>query len=153
MLGSLTPEQCKYILHSNHVGRIGCHAQGKVMVIPITYVSDGEHIYGYSLEGKKIQMMRTNPEVCFEVDCIENLANWRSVIAWGKFEELKSPYSQAKARKLFLERLLPLTAGETVDPSREFACPPHIVEKKLKPVVYRITLNEITGRFEKQVTS
>jgi nitroimidazol reductase NimA-like FMN-containing flavoprotein (pyridoxamine 5'-phosphate oxidase superfamily) len=28
-------------------------------------------------------MMRANPHVCFEVDHRENLANWRSVVAWG----------------------------------------------------------------------
>ena len=33
-------------------------------------------------------MMRENPWVCVEVDHMDNLANWRSVIAWGRFEEL-----------------------------------------------------------------
>lgn len=151
MLGQLTTEQSKYILQSNHVGRIGCYDKGKVLVVPITYVSDGSNIYGYSMEGLKVSMMRKNPDVCFEVDCIDDLANWRCVIVWGKFEELKTPYAQAKARNLFIERLEPLTAGETVDPSREFSNPPKVVEKKLKPVVYRIVLKEITGRYEKQV--
>jgi len=32
--------------------------------------------------------MRKNPEVCFQLDVIENLASWRSVICWGTFEEL-----------------------------------------------------------------
>lgn len=150
MLGSLTPEQCKYILQSNHVGRIGCQSNGKILIVPITYVSDESYIYGYSLEGTKISAMRKNPNVCFQVDCIDDLANWRCVIAWGKFEELKSPYAQAKARKLFIERLEPIRVGETVDPSREFANPPKIVQKKMKPVVYRISLNELSGKFEKQ---
>ena len=103
------------------------------------------------MEGTKITMMRKNPNVCFEVDCIDNLANWRCVMVWGKFEELKTPYSQANARNLFIERLEPITVGETVDPAREFANPPKVVEKKLKPVVYRISLKEITGKFEKQI--
>lgn len=151
MIGLLTPEQCRYILQSNHVGRIGCQLNGKVLVVPITYVSDDNYIYGYSMEGTKITMMRKNPNVCFEVDCIDNLANWRCVMVWGKFEELKTPYSQANARNLFIERLEPITVGETVDPAREFANPPKVVEKKLKPVVYRISLKEITGKFEKQI--
>ena len=32
--------------------------------------------------------MRANPFVCFEVEDIDDLANWHSVIAWGVFEEL-----------------------------------------------------------------
>lgn len=33
--------------------------------------------------------MRANPEVCSQVDEIDDMANWRSVIAWGRYEELK----------------------------------------------------------------
>ena len=40
------------------------------------------------MEGKKIEMMRKNPEVCFQVDAIADLLNWESVICWGKFEEI-----------------------------------------------------------------
>jgi len=36
----------------------------------------------------KIDMMRKNPEVCFQTDMIENLSDWESVIAWGRFEEI-----------------------------------------------------------------
>lgn len=39
-------------------------------------------------EGQKLHMMRANPFVCFEVEDIDDLANWHSVIAWGVFEEL-----------------------------------------------------------------
>lgn len=150
MLGSLNAEQSKYILESNHIGRIGSYANGRVLVVPVTYVCDSGNIYGISLEGNKIQMMRSNPNVCFEVDCIDNLANWRSVIAWGKFEELKSGDSQNHVRKLFEERLSPLILGETVSSSREVADPPHRVIKKEKPVIYRIVLKEMTGRYEKR---
>lgn len=37
---------------------------------------------------KKIEMMRKNPKVCFEVDDIKNIFSWKSVIAWGTFEEI-----------------------------------------------------------------
>jgi hypothetical protein len=40
-------------------------------------------VCGHSADGLKITMMRANPHVCFEVDHRENLANWRSVVAWG----------------------------------------------------------------------
>ncbi|MBT1703734.1 pyridoxamine 5'-phosphate oxidase family protein [Chryseosolibacter indicus] len=152
MLGKLTTKQCEYILQSNYIGRIGCYTNGKVLVLPVTYVFDGEFIYGRSLEGTKISMMRKNPHVCFQVDNIDGLSSWRSVVVNGKFEELKTEAAQQKARKLFLERLQPLTLGETVDPAREHANPPHTVVKKKKPIIYRIGIDEIAGRFEKQVT-
>lgn len=150
MLGTLTTEQSKYILCSNHIGRIGCLADGKMLIVPITYVSDGKCIYAHSLEGTKIKVMRTNPNVCFEVDCIDDLANWRSVIVVGRFEELKKYAAQSKAKRMFFERLHPLTLGETVNSIRETSRPPETVHKKKRPVLFRITVKEISGRYEKQ---
>lgn len=151
MLGTLTRAQCDFILTRNNVGRIGCCAAGKPYIVPITYVYDDGIIYGHSYEGLKIKMMRKNNNVCFEVDNIDDLANWRSVIAFGKYEELKTVAQQQKAKVLFMERLLPLTLGASVSPAREFAEPPRHVEKKTKPILFRIKAEEVTGRFEKQI--
>lgn len=151
MLGELTPDQCKYILQSNHIGRIGCYANGKVLVLPVTYVSDDKYIYGRSLEGTKISMMRKNPDVCFQVEEIESLSSWRSIVVNGEFEELTSETAQKNAGKLFEQRLAPLTLGETISPTREVANPPKEVSKKSKPVIYRISIDNISGRFEKSV--
>lgn len=152
MIGLLTQQQSEYILQCNTVGRIGCYANNKVLIIPVTYVFSQKYIYGHSWEGTKIDMMRKNPQVCFQVDSIDNLANWRSVIAWGTFEELKTQTAQTKAVQLLNDRLAPLMLGETVNVSSEFADPPHVVQKKKKPILYRIGLTEITGRYEKQIT-
>jgi nitroimidazol reductase NimA-like FMN-containing flavoprotein (pyridoxamine 5'-phosphate oxidase superfamily) len=88
MIGELTPEQINAVLFNEVVGRIACSSEGRIYIVPITYVFDGDAVYGHSAEGLKIRMMRANPHVCFEVDQRENLANWRSVIAWGVYEEL-----------------------------------------------------------------
>ncbi|MEJ7679120.1 MAG: hypothetical protein WKG06_14955 [Segetibacter sp.] len=34
-------------------------------------------------------MMRKNPELCFEVDIMHDMSDWKSIIARGTFEELK----------------------------------------------------------------
>ena len=36
----------------------------------------------------KLNMMRENPKVCFQVEHLENMVKWQSVICWGEFEEL-----------------------------------------------------------------
>lgn len=149
MLGTLTPEQCRFILLQNHVGRIGCSSERKVLIIPVTYVFDGDYIYGYSLNGEKVDMMRKNTNVCFEVDTIENLANWRSVIVNGEYEELNNDATDRKIRRLFEDRLGPLVKGETLHPSRELADPPRRILKNQKPVLYRIKIKSLSGRFEK----
>lgn len=148
MLGKLTSEQCEQILSSEVVGRIGCYADREINIVPITYVFDKGFIYAQSKEGNKIDMMRKNPKVCFQVDRIDNMANWRSVIGWGVYEELKTREEQEAALRILRERLSPLTTSDSVRPS-QFANP-HEVRRERRPVLYRIALEKLSGRFEKR---
>lgn len=151
MLGTLSEEQIDRLLRAEVVGRIGCHAAGRTYVVPVTYVYDGGAIYGHTGAGLKVRMMRQDPEVCFEVDRLENMGNWRSVIAWGRFEELRGT-AAAHAMGLLLDRLLPLVASETAAPPHDVA-PSDVHRAEVtghEPVVYRIVIREKTGRFEKR---
>jgi nitroimidazol reductase NimA-like FMN-containing flavoprotein (pyridoxamine 5'-phosphate oxidase superfamily) len=149
MLGELTREQIEHLLHSEVVGRIGCHAEGRTYVVPVNYAYDGEFLYGHAADGMKLRMMRANHEVCFEVDHRAGLSDWQSVIAWGTFEELQG-HEATRAMDLLLDRLLPLLAGEgppaTRDEAREILVPGASIERL---AIYRIRLRERTGRFEK----
>ena len=58
MLGNLTNEQIESVLRNAVIGRIGCCADKRVFVVPITYAYAGGYIYGHSAEGMKILMMR-----------------------------------------------------------------------------------------------
>ncbi len=148
MLGELNADQIEHVLRSEIVGRIGCHAEGRTYVVPVTYVYDGQHIFGHTREGMKTRFMRENPDVCFEVDRMDNLANWESVIVWGTYEELHGKAANA-AMDLLINRFMPLLMSET-------ALPAHALHPSGKPidtsdfrgVVYRITITEKTGRFE-----
>src|SRR5579864_5595973 len=88
MLGELTRAEIEEVLTRGALGRIGCHAEGRTYVVPISYAYDGENVYAHSRDGLKIRTMRANPNICFEVDQVEDFGHWRSVIAWGRYEEL-----------------------------------------------------------------
>lgn len=88
MIRPLAQEEIERVLGAEVVGRIGCHAEGRTYVVPVSYVYHNGAIYAHSTDGLKVAMMRQNPFVCFEVDHIEDLLNWHSVIAWGVYEEL-----------------------------------------------------------------
>ncbi len=149
MLGELTSDQIEHLLHSEVVGRIGCHAAGRTYVVPVNYAYDGEFLYGHAADGMKLQMMRENPELCFEVDRRTGLSDWQSVIAWGTFEEVEGREA-TRVMDLLLDRLLPLLASEgtptTRDDAREALAAGAPVERL---AIYRIRLRERTGRFEK----
>ncbi len=146
MLGELTRDEIEGVLARGTVGRIGCHANGRTYVVPVTYVYDGDDIYGHTAEGMKVRMMRENPHICFEVDEEHDLANWKSVIAWGTYEELEGEEA-IHAMQLLVTRLaskIPVAAGAAPLPIAG-----HGTVLTGKPaIIYRINLREKTGRFE-----
>lgn len=149
MLGKLSDAQIDQVLQAQSLGRVGCYADEKMYVVPVTYVYHDGFIYAHSKEGMKVKMMRKNPGVCFQVDVMENMTNWRSVILWGRYEELKSEKEQQAGMKIMMDRLEPFITSETVRASQSFSHPPEVVEKDFKAVAYRIRITEKTGRFEK----
>lgn len=157
MLGELTPEQIDALLYEQMTARLGCHADGETYVVPISYAYDGEAIFGHSAEGRKVRMMRQNPEVCVEVDRVDDLAHWQSVIAWGRYEELGGAEAQ-RAITALVARFTSPPASETSLPGHAMASPgvpPHGAqaahgsdETGQAAVFYRVRLTKKTGRFE-----
>ena len=149
MLGELDADQIECVLSDNVIGRIGCYAEGRVYVVPVTYAYDGSSIFGHTTEGLKIRMLRHNPECCFEVDQSENMAHWQSVITWGTFEELKGKAAE-DGIKLLIDRLMPVMSSQTSLPEHAHIRQHNQDAHGVEMVVYRIRLKQKTGRFEKR---
>jgi uncharacterized protein len=151
MLGELTQNQIDRLLHTEFIGRIACHAAGQTYIVPITYVYDGECVYAHSGEGLKLHMMRANPVVCFEVEHIENMANWQSVVAHGRFEELHGETANA-AMQLLMDRLAPVLASQTSQPmaGQRLAHVHGGGASNHEAILYRLVLTEKSGRYEKR---
>ncbi|MBN8852055.1 MAG: pyridoxamine 5'-phosphate oxidase [Sphingobacteriales bacterium 50-39] len=148
MLGILTMPEIERLLSKEVVGRIGCTDGEKVYIVPISYAYDGEYIYCHTHEGLKVDMMRKHPIVGFEVDHMQNMANWQSVIAHGKFEELKELSLRKDALERLNGRILPLVSSETTHLSKDWPFSP-ADPNNIDGVTFRIRLEEKTGRFEK----
>lgn len=149
MLGILNETEIEALLHAEVTGRIGCHTDGRTYVVPVTYAYHDGCVYGHSGHGLKLQMMRHSPEVCFEVEHLEDLARWRSVIAWGRFEELRGAEAVVGMQRL-LDRLRPLMVSATARPSHGTSHGHGADVHGQQAVVYRIRLSEKTGRFEER---
>ncbi len=149
MIGELNEEQIEEVLKENVLGRIGCTDGKKTYVVPVNYVYNGKNIIAHSVEGMKIRMMRKNPEVCFEVDEMKSFTNWKSVIAWGEYQELTEERDRYYAMKLFVERMIHMKVSQTaiLPEITDKNVHPHL-HKNIRPVVYRIVITEKTGRFE-----
>jgi nitroimidazol reductase NimA-like FMN-containing flavoprotein (pyridoxamine 5'-phosphate oxidase superfamily) len=147
MFGTLTRKEIDDALTTQCIGRIGCHADNTTYVVPISYAYDGENIYCHTQEGMKIKMMRQNPEVCFEVDTFESMATWKSIIGWGKFEEITDHEERKDALKILLNRVYPFISTKKMHLGEHWPFAPDDLNS-IQGVVFKIQLKEKTGRYE-----
>jgi uncharacterized protein len=148
MFGTLRENEIEDLLRTQIIGRIGCHAFGMTYVVPISYVYDGEFVYAHTTEGLKVNMMRQNRQLCFQVDDTKDLANWKSVISWGQFEELTDRSQKEIALAKLSERKLPIISSNTMHLSNQWPFDASDIDE-IKGIFFRIRLCDKTGRFEK----
>jgi nitroimidazol reductase NimA-like FMN-containing flavoprotein (pyridoxamine 5'-phosphate oxidase superfamily) len=148
MMGELTSEEIENLLHTAVLGRIGCSDGKLIYVVPITFVYDGTYVYCHTHEGHKIEILRKNPSLCFEVELLKDLANWQTVITHGIFEELTDPTQRLDALQKLHARKLPIITSQTTRLTAEW---PFMAKELglLEGVNFRIRLDSKTGRFEK----
>jgi nitroimidazol reductase NimA-like FMN-containing flavoprotein (pyridoxamine 5'-phosphate oxidase superfamily) len=130
----LPPEEIEQLLRTAIVGRIACCGHGAVgdgrpYLVPLAYGYDGEAVYAHSGPGRKLDLMRAEPRVTFEVDEAQASDRWRSVIVEGIFEEIDDPQQRSAA--------LSVIYGTTAIP-----------DLGSQTVVFRLRLTSRSGRYE-----
>ena len=133
-ISKLSEKEAAGVLLRQTLGRLGCIAEGEPYVVPAHYFFDGENLYMHSLPGKKITALRANGRACLQVDEIHDSYHWRSVIAYGNYEEVND------------ERLRERTLAEL------YRRLPHLtpVESKMTPgqneiIIFRLRVDRVTG--------
>jgi nitroimidazol reductase NimA-like FMN-containing flavoprotein (pyridoxamine 5'-phosphate oxidase superfamily) len=131
----LPPQEIEELLRNSIVGRIACCGHGLIgdgrpYVVPLAYGYDGDAIYAHSGPGRKLDFMRAEPRVSFEVDTTEAPDRWRSVIAEGTFEEIGDLVEREHALRTI------------------YRPPAPIPNLGAMTVVFRIRLTLRSGRYE-----
>jgi len=147
MYGELHADQIEHLLRIETIGHLGCTGHDRPYVVPINYAYDGQHIYGYTRQGMKLRLMRDHPAVCLQVDHIEGITEWQSVIALGTFEELHEEDAE-RAKEIIANRFLPLLGGRPLERAHGMAGWGSHPPTWRDAVLYRITLTTKSGRFE-----
>jgi uncharacterized protein len=138
MISELSEQQSRELLGAGRLGRLGCCLNGKPYVVPVYYLLEGDSIYIHSLPGQKIDMLRANPNACLQVDEIKNDYHWRSVIAFGRYEEITGDQERERVlAALFahLPQLTPVEAKMTGDSPQS--------------IVFRLHITSVTSAFER----
>jgi nitroimidazol reductase NimA-like FMN-containing flavoprotein (pyridoxamine 5'-phosphate oxidase superfamily) len=152
MLGKLTEKQIDDLVTRQVTGRIGCVADNKAYIVPINYYYKNSTIYAHSAAGKKIDTMRQNPNVCFQVDQITSIFQWQSAILWGRYEEILDPEKKQQAMQGITHWLMPLVETPAGHPSHGIASHEADLDH-MDLIVYKINITEKTGRFELRESS
>lgn len=147
MYGELGPAEIETLLRTEIIGHLGCQGRDRPYVVPITYVYDGQHVFGYTRDGMKLRMMRAHPMVCLQGDHIVDISNWQSAVVWGTFEELHGDET-TKARQLIEDRFAPRMGGMPIEQAHGMSGWGNHPPTWQDAVLYRITLTTKSGRFE-----
>lgn len=84
----MTREECSAVVSASRLARLACASENQPYVVPIHFAFADNHLYSFSMPGKKIDWMRANPKVCIQIDEFVEPREWRSVLVYGLFEEL-----------------------------------------------------------------
>ena len=143
-IGELSEREIESLLHEEIVARIAyVDRRGYPYIVPITYAYDGNALFGYSPYGSKLEAMRDQPRVCAEVDRVRDAANWFSVVALGRFDELRGDAAIDAVRRIS-ERLATVAA---VDAGPDAARRTYVEWLGAAGIAYRIRIDHKHGRF------
>ena len=138
----LTYAECREVLRRSQVGRLACSLDKQPYVIPINFAFDGQFIYSFATHGQKVEWMRANPSVCFEVDEVNGRSEWTSIVIYGRYEELvdKPEFQEARmqAYASLSERAIWWEPDYIAQDHRDR---PH----SLVPIFFRIRIRKMTG--------
>lgn len=136
MINQLGERESRALLRDEITGRLGCSDHGKPYIVPVHYMFDNDFVYVLSSPGHKIDVLRDNPNACLQVDKIKDDEHWRSVLAFGQYEEV----SEGKEREQIMSDLskrFPNTVTET-----------ETGNGASESIVFRIRVTDITGVYE-----
>lgn len=136
MMLNMSEDEARALLRRGHVARLGCVIDGDPYIVPVNYFSADDCAYLHSLPGQKITALRDHPRACLQVDEIEDICHWRSVLAFGAYEELTDREERAHILNELFKRfpmLTPIEGAITQD-----ATP-------LQVIVFRVKIEKISG--------
>jgi nitroimidazol reductase NimA-like FMN-containing flavoprotein (pyridoxamine 5'-phosphate oxidase superfamily) len=132
------------ILKESQICRLAMVDGDKPYIVPMNFgYQDNEMFFHSALEGKKIDLIKKNSNICFEVDQVINFkkaklaCDWgieyKSVIGWGKAVLLDNPDEKINGLNIIMAQYS----------GREFEYSDKMLENTL---VIKVIIDRITGK-------
>ncbi|MGR3294371.1 MAG: pyridoxamine 5'-phosphate oxidase family protein [Candidatus Scalindua sp.] len=111
-------EEVEEILSNALVGRLGTCLNNIPYITPVNFVYDKDKIYFHSaLEGRKIENITSNPNICFEIDEIKSIipgqrpcattTEYKSIIIFGNIQIVTDIEEKVFALNKLIEKYAP----------------------------------------------
>ena len=135
---ALSKVECEKVLSRNHVARLAFSFHDRVDIEPVHYVYEGGWMFGRTSPGSKLETLAHSHWIAAEVDEIDGIFDWRSVVIRGAFytgsPEGPEVEAEAWARGTELLRTLLPETGTAADPV------------PFRTIIFRVQVEETTGR-------
>src|SRR5688500_14809110 len=140
MFARLSEDSAGTLLAEKGVTALRCEGDGGTNGVPTNRNPADASGNSDSVRGTTMSALRSNPPDCLPVDEIASDLQWRSVLAFGNFEEITNSTERAEVLNKLLQRHPMLTPVEST-----------IVQDGAPPpvIVFRIRIDRITGIAEK----
>jgi uncharacterized protein len=143
LVHEMSEQECRAMFLRSSMGRLGCSRDNQPYVVPIYLAYEPDYVYVLSTFGQKIEWMRGNPKVCIEIDEITDESQWVSVVANGRYQELREPQFSAELSH----------ARELLEKQRHRWWLNALAERRAKssddlliaPLFFRIHIDSLTG--------
>lgn len=132
------------ILRASRVCRLAMVDGDTPYIVPMSFgYRDGSMFFHSAQQGHKIDLIRKNPRVCFEVDQVDGLKKasqacewgvaYKSVIGWGRAELLADATEKTAALNIIMSHYSKKT----------FVYPDEMIDQTL---VIRVDIEQMTGK-------
>lgn len=113
--------ECIAVVKRQRLARLACAHADIPYVVPVQYACADDRLYIFTLPGKKLEIMRQNPNVCVQIDQLKSKHSWKSVIIDARYIDLEGDESREEkhqAWSLLARRLDWWEPGALKPPSR-----------------------------------
>jgi nitroimidazol reductase NimA-like FMN-containing flavoprotein (pyridoxamine 5'-phosphate oxidase superfamily) len=135
----MSPAEMHALLQRESFGHLGCARDNRPYVLPMNYAYDGKELYFFTTQGMKTQYIKSNSQVCLQVEEIKDPTHWKSVMIIGQAVELTSAEDTQRAMKSITERNPSLTPAINATQLDSMG-------RAVDVALYRITPEIIDGR-------
>ncbi|MDA0376363.1 MAG: pyridoxamine 5'-phosphate oxidase family protein [bacterium] len=150
MTHDLTEEEMKEVLATQVLGHLACCEDHLPYVVPMAFAYKAGVLYGQTVDGRKTDILRSNPNCSFHVGDTKG-QTWRSVLCEGEFEELDFASLNDKesidAITYLSDRLATVqgVVGINIPIDTEGMPVPLTIDGK-KATLFRIIITQMSGR-------